>query len=135
LSRDLCVDGGAGVAIGGITVESCRPAVAAQDDLKPWRSIVGPIAVTAGLFRGALVPTSRCSTSHRGTAGRRNEEELQRTAVDRQPLLSGKLFIQVGRCDVAAAAANDEHVSPLSHGATSGRQRRRNRGLFFGSQM
>src|SRR5215211_3454054 len=69
----------------------------------------------AGLFRRALVPTSRSSTSHRGTPGRRNKEELQRTAVDRQPLLSGKLFIQVGRGDLAVAAANDEHVSPLSH--------------------
>ena len=89
----------------------------------------------AGLFRRALVPTSRSSTSHRGTPGRRNKEELQRTAVDWQPLLSGKLFIQVGRGDLAVAAANDEHVSPLSHGATCGRQRGRNRGLFLSSQM
>lgn len=34
--------------------------------------------------------------------------------MDRQPLLPGKLFIQVGRGDLAAAATNDEHLSPLS---------------------
>src|SRR5262245_21818934 len=73
----------------------------------------GPTNTFATRFGNvALAPTSRSSTSHRGAPRRRNKEELQRTTVDRQPLLPGKLFIEISRRDLAAAVANYKHVSP-----------------------
>jgi hypothetical protein len=45
--------------------------------------------------------------------GRRRQKRLQMAAVDGQPLLPGELLVQIGRCDAAAFAANDEHVGTL----------------------
>ncbi len=60
--------------------------------------------------RGAGVSTLRIAS----TSAPQAQERLQRAAIDRQPLLPGKLLIRIGRCDPATFAANDEHVSTCS---------------------
>src|SRR5262245_24220528 len=74
---------------------------------------VGPSATER---RRLLAPALRGPAPLRAKAGRRNEVRLQQAAVDRQPLLTRKLFIQISRRDLAAAAATNKHVSPHSLG-------------------